>query len=444
MIPRYQTTFMKELWSDEYKYKTWFAVEVAYLEAYLKDNQKADNKLITALRAKGEKINWATFSRSVERYDEQVKHDVIAFLHALEDELGEQARLIHVGLTSSDIVDTAFAILLKKAGDEIRQHLKELIDVLWQRATECRGLMCLGRTHGQAAEPTTFGIKLLSHLSELLRSHQRLSHAIAEISVGKFSGAVGVYAHTSLKAEEMALDNLGLAVETIATQVVARDRHATFFTTLAVLAGSIERLAVEIRLLMHGQIKEVLEPFSSKQKGSSAMPHKKNPVLSENLTGLMRLMRSYAQASLENQALWHERDISHSSVERVIAPDATSIMDFALVRLKNLIKNLVIDADRMKQNLAPSKDALYSQMVMLALINKGLMRQQAYEIVQQAVLKSEGKSFCSGLKELLAHHHLTNEEIDAIFSSELTVPTEEPLFERAHELMLTTLKKSGQ
>lgn len=435
MISRYQTAAMRHLWSDEAKYETWYAVEVAYLEAYLAHVGKIDQPLIDRLRTRAQTIDWASFAKTVERYDAEVHHDVIAFLHALEDEIGDDARLIHLGLTSSDIVDTAFARTLETAGTRIAEQLKSLIAALWLKAEQNRGIASLGRTHGQAAEPTTFGIKLLSHLCELVRGSRRLGTAITDIGVGKFSGAVGVYSHTHPDVEKLALAKLGLVPETVATQVVARDRHAAFFAALATLAGSVERLAVEIRLLMHGQVLEVFEPFHAKQKGSSAMPHKKNPILSENLTGLMRLVRSYAMAAFENQALWHERDISHSSVERVIAPDATSVMEFALLRLTGLVKDLVIDRQRMSENLAASGELLGSQGVMLALVEKGMQRQRAYEIVQGAAIRGEGGSFKSRLMDAGITDYLNEGDLQKILSGSISVRFESKLFEKAKALM---------
>lgn len=435
MISRYQTELMKELWSDENKFKTWYLVEIAHLRARLANLGQEKNDLIKRLEKKKETIDWAHFSQEVFRYDREIRHDVIAFLHALEDELGDDARLLHLGLTSSDIVDTSFALLLRASLEEILKKLRLLIDTLWQQAQKYRGVMCLGRTHGQAAEPTTFGIKLLSHLAEFERSFKRLLAIKKDIAVGKLSGAVGVYSHTDPLVEKNALFALGLNPETVATQTIARDRHAAFFSALAVLAGSIERLAVEIRLLMHGQVAEVFEPFYEKQKGSSAMPHKKNPVLSENLTGLMRLMRSYAQAALENQALWHERDISHSAVERVIAPDALSVMDFALDRAVQVAKDLVVDQEKMAHNLDDVSDKLLSQAVMLALVDKGLMRQSAYEMVQKAALSSQNKNFKDALKHVGIHEFLNDDELIDIFSSQRHIVHEHHLYERVHELL---------
>ena len=436
MIPRYQTETMRCIWSDEKKYQTWFAIECAHLKATLEHRGQGSSELIERVVKKGQAIDWQGFTKKVAAYDREVKHDVIAFLHALEDELKEDARLIHLGLTSSDVVDTAFAVQLRGAAQEILRGLKALLRSVFEQAELNRGVLCLGRTHGQAAEATTFGIKLLGHFCELARSHERLCQAIEDIAVGKMSGAVGVYAHTHVDVEQEALKTLDLKIETVATQVVARDRHAAFFSALAVLGGGIERLALEIRLLMHGQIREAFEPFGSRQKGSSAMPHKKNPVLSENICGLMRLVRGYALAALENQALWHERDISHSSVERVIGPDATSIMEFAIIRLNGVIRDLRVDRDRMNESLAEAQDVLCSQSIMLALINKGVMRQRAYEMVQHAALKSQGQSFKDALLEAQILEHLGEAELEDIFKSSKGAPKNEALlFDRAQAIL---------
>lgn len=435
MIPRYQTPFMQSIWCEQTKYATWYAVEVAYLASYLEAHGTPDQNLINRLEKQAQQIDWNAFAVMVEQNDRETRHDVIAFLQALETVLGPDSRLIHLGLTSSDIVDTSFAILLKKSCVEIEKKLAQLVHTLWKKAHAHRGEKCLGRTHGQAAEPTTFGIKLLSHVCEFARSHARLREVTREIAVGKFSGAVGTFGQTEPHVERLALSKLDLLPETVATQVVARDRHAALMATLAVLAGSIERLAVEIRLLMHGQVKEVFEPFHAKQKGSSAMPHKKNPVLSENLTGLARMVRSYSLAILENQALWHERDISHSSVERVVVPDAFHLIDFALTRLTGLVEALVVDEERMSANLAEAGEILCSQSVMLALVKKGLLRKEAYELVQRAALS--GTRFSDGLVAAGVLEYMTKEELSAMFSNTNLVKYEDVLFERAQEIVGT-------
>lgn len=431
MIPRYQTEAMKAIWSDEAKFKSWLQVEIAHLEA-----QKQHSKDLGFLKNQAQSIDWSEFSKRVAHFDSHIKHDVIAFLRTVEEQMGEHARFLHRGLTSSDIVDTAFALLLKKASEQLLHRLLGLVNILWLQANKSRGVLCLGRTHGQAAEPTTFGIKLLGHLCELARGYQRLKIAADQISVGKLSGAVGVYAHTDPEVEKTALQALGLKPETIGTQVVARDRHAEFFCTLAIIAGSVERLAVEFRLLMHGQVQEAYEPFAKHQQGSSAMPHKKNPIGCENISGLMRLVRSYAVAALENQALWHERDISHSSVERVIAPDATTLLDFALDRLTQIVSGLVFDSSRMSANVSTAGDALRSQALLAALLDTGLMRSEAYELVQQAAQAISAQfNFKSALQKLGVSKYLSESKLDQILLAPSTVPHEDLLFDRAQEMM---------
>ena len=429
MIPRYQSEAMNKIWSESAKFACWLDVEVAHLKA-----QNRDKELIKSFENKQKAIDWEAFTQRVCEHETYLKHDVLAFLRALEDEFGEPARALHRGLTSSDIVDTAFALQLQKAGVHIGNELRVLLDALWQKALESRGKLCIGRTHGQAAQATTFAIKLLGHLCELARGYLRLKEACKEISVGKLSGAVGTYAFSDSNIERVALSSLGLEPETVATQVVARDRHAQFFCTLAILAGSLERLAVELRLLMHGQIKEASEPFSSKQQGSSAMPHKKNPVLCENITGLMRLVRSYSGAILENQALWHERDISHSSVERVVALDSTSLIDFALKRMTGVIKGLALDYERMTSNLADAGQSIASQAVLVALMDKGLWRSEAYELVQKAALKT-ATDFKTALKEAGIQEWLKEEELDKLLQVPAVINNEALLFDRAQVIM---------
>lgn len=436
MIPRYQTQVMSMIFSDANKFRTWFLTELAYFESYIAHNG-GDNALIARVRGRAEGIDWESFATRVAMYEKDTKHDVIAFLQVLEEDFGKDAQFFHFGLTSSDIVDTSFAIILGTACDEIVKKISMLIDVLWRKALCGQGVLCLGRTHGQAAEPTTFGLKLLSHLVEFLRARRRLKIAQEEIKVGKFSGAVGNYSHTDPRVEEEALIKLDLLPETVATQIVARDRHASLFTSLATLAGSVERLALEIRLLMHGQVQEVFEPFYDKQKGSSAMPHKKNPILSENLSGLMRLIRGYSLSAMENQALWHERDISHSSVERVIAPDAFNVMDFALTRLFEIISALQIDEKRMGINLSPYTDILSSQAIMLALIKKGMTRQQAYELVQRAAHRDPSKSFVENLCDLGIHDVLSDRELEDLMATDNKVRSEDLIFERVQRLIFS-------
>lgn len=424
MITRYQTQEIAKIWADETRYQTWLKVELAYLKTILpKLNQ--DPNLIARLEKKAGEINWTLFAKDVAHKEEKLRHDVIAFLECVEEHLGDDARFIHLGLTSSDIVDTSFAMLLKQAATAVSARLLALIQALMRKAEEFSGLVCLGRTHGRAAEPTTFGIKLLSFACELARGYQRLLVAQQEIAVGKLSGAVGVYSLVDPTSEQEALKSLGLKCETVATQVVARDRHAHYFCTLAVIAGSLERLSVAIRLLAHDGVDEVSEPFGAGQKGSSAMPHKKNPILTENVTGLMRLMRSYAMAALEDQALWHERDISHSSVERVIAPDATHAMDFALKRMTMVIEEMVVDKAKVARNVEVHGQKMRSQKILWHLINAGLARKPAYELVQKASQAAGEAAFKDSLHSLGIDKYLDEKKLGDIFTMNLA-PAHEP------------------
>jgi len=343
---------------------------------------------------------------------------VIAFLTALEEVLGKDSRWLHLGMTSSDVVDTAFAYLLKESGLQLLERLFVLRKNLFEKAFKHKNTICLGRTHGQAAEVTTFGLKLLSFAVEMQRNEERLKLAIDEISHGKLSGAVGNYGNIEPSIEREVMKTLGLKVETVSTQIVPRDRHAVFFAVLAVIAGGLERLAVEIRHLMRSEVAEAFEPFGKGQKGSSAMPHKKNPVLTENITGLARLIRGFASAAFENQALWHERDISHSSVERIIGPDATTVLDFAMHRMNQVISGLVVDEKKMLQHIDETGGLIFSESILLLLAKKGVFRQTAYTWVQEAAMKArEGEGdFQNNLKKHKeVRKYLSNANIEEAF-----------------------------
>jgi adenylosuccinate lyase len=389
MIPRYSTPEMTKLWSDGARAHAWLRVEIACVAAW-EERGVIARGTADRLTAAAAVVDVAALSARALEIEATTQHDVIAFLSACEELLGPDARFLHYGMTSSDVVDTAFALSLVDAADVIDAALVELRTALATRAQEHKRTACLGRTHGQAAEPTTFGLKLLGFVAELNRARARLAAAKDEVRSGKLSGAVGNYGNIPPAVEEFALTRLGLRVEPIATQVVPRDRHAMYFAVLGVIAGFIERLAVEVRHLQRHEVKEAFEPFGKGQRGSSAMPHKKNPILSENLTGLCRLVRSYAGAALENIALWHERDISHSSVERVIAPDATTAIHFALRRLTRVVAGLVVDEAAMKRHLDAAGDVVFSGGVLLALVEKGASRHEAYEWVQAAALGGPG------------------------------------------------------
>jgi adenylosuccinate lyase len=387
LIPRYTTDEMHALWSDAHRFETWTRVELAATRAWEKQG-KVPAGTADELAQKAKTIDWATFAKRSLEIEETTRHDVIAYLSALEEQLGDKSRHVHYGMTSSDVVDSSFACLLVEAGEQLMTRSGALLDALRARAEEHKQTLCLGRTHGQAAEPTTFGLKLLGYVAELDRGRRRLAGAIREVAHAKLSGAVGNFGNIEPAIEAGVMAELGLFCEPVSTQVVPRDRHATFFNALAVLGGLIERFAVEVRHLMRTEVGEAFEPFGKGQRGSSAMPHKKNPILTENVTGLARLLRGYAVAAMENQALWHERDISHSSVERVIGPDATTALDFALQRTTRVAEGLVVDADAMKAHLDATGGLVYSESILLALVDAGVLRQEAYGWVQQAALQA--------------------------------------------------------
>jgi len=412
VIPRYSREIMSEIWSQENKYKTWLAVELAACEALAKLG-KIPQKSLKNIKEK--------VSININRIDEierTTRHDVIAFLTSLTEKVGDDGRFIHMGMTSSDVLDTAFAVQLKEAADILLEDIDMLLVVLKKRALENKHTLMIGRSHGIHAEPITFGLKMALWYQEMQRNRRRLLQAKDAVSYGKISGAVGTFSFIDPFVEEYVCNKLGLKPAPVSSQIVQRDRHAEFFTTLAIIASSLDKFAQEIRLLQRTEVREAEEYFSPGQKGSSAMPHKRNPVLSENISGLSRLIRSYAVAALENVALWHERDISHSSAERVIGPDATIALDFMLSRFANMMDRLVVYPKRMLENLNMTHGVIFSQMVLLALIEKGLSREAAYAIVQQNAMKSwaEGIAF----KELLEHDpavkkYLRKKDLAAIF-----------------------------
>jgi adenylosuccinate lyase len=368
---------MVSIWTDEARYAIWLEIERHALEGLVKVGQAPQE----ALDAYNQK---ATFS--AERIDEierEVKHDIIAFLTNVAEHVGPLSRFVHKGMTSSDVVDTCLAVQMRRAGLLIDSKIVALLEVLKTRAVEFKHTPCIGRSHGIHAEPTTFGIKLAGWYAEMKRQRQRLAHAISSISTGKLSGAVGTYAGIDPRVEAHVMERLSLTVETVATQVVARDRHAEFMACLAGIGSSIERFSVEIRHLQRTEVREVMEGFAPGQKGSSAMPHKRNPILTENLCGLARLLRSYAQACFENVALWHERDISHSSVERVAVPDACAALDFMLSRFTGVVRNLVVSPERMMANLESTRGTIFSGHLLLALVDRGMTREEAYALVQR-------------------------------------------------------------
>jgi adenylosuccinate lyase len=388
MIPRYTRPEMAAIWATEQRLRLWLEIELCALEAMAAIGQ-VPGDVAVRVRAAAERHRPALIDpQRVEEIEAESRHDVIAFLTHVEQVIGPEARYLHLGMTSSDLLDTALAVQLTGAADLLLGDLDRLLAALKRRAHEHKDTLCIGRSHGVHAEPTTFGLKLAGFYAEFGRNRRRLEQARAEVATCAISGAVGTFANVDPQIEEQVAARLELSPEPISTQVIPRDRHAAFFATLAVIASGIERLATEVRHLQRTEVAEVAEPFAVGQKGSSAMPHKQNPVLAENLTGLARLVRATVIPALENVALWHERDISHSSVERVIAPDATIALDFALHRLAGLIEGLQVDRARMRANLEQTKGLIHSQRVLLALTEAGLGRQEAYAIVQRHALEA--------------------------------------------------------
>jgi len=430
MIPRYTRETMGQLWSEENKLRVWLQVELAVCEAW------AGLGVIPqeALREIKEKAR--VDPQRVKELERETRHDVAAFVMQLEEVVGEAGRWVHFGLTSYDVVDTALSLLLKEALGIILEDLEGLMEAVKERAFEHRDTVMIGRTHGVHAEPITFGLKLALWYEELKRHRGRLRRAREGISVGKVSGAVGTYAHVPPQVEEFVCRRLGLRPAPISSQIVQRDRHAEVFAALALLASSIEKFALEIRHLQRTEVLEAEEPFAEGQKGSSAMPHKRNPIGSENLCGLARVVRANLMAALEDVPLWHERDISHSSVERIIAPDSTILIDFMLWRLSRIVKGMRIYPERMKENLERTRGLIFSQAVMLELIRKGLPRQEAYRMVQRNAMKTwEGeedfKTLVKGDVEI--RKFLTEAEIEECFSLKRHLRHVNFLFRRVFE-----------
>ncbi|WMT85673.1 adenylosuccinate lyase [Pelagibacterium sp. 26DY04] len=430
MIPRYSRPQMVDIWSPETKYKIWFEIEAHAATAQAR---------LGVIPAEAAEVVWAKGKDAkfdVDRIDEierEVKHDVIAFLTHLAEIVGPEARFVHQGMTSSDVLDTTLSVQLSRAADLLLADLDALLAALKKRAYEHKDTITIGRSHGIHAEPTTFGVKLAQAYAEFSRCRERLVNARAEIATCAISGAVGSFANIDPSVEEYVAEQMGLAVEPVSTQVIPRDRHAMYFATLGVIASSIERLAVEIRHLQRTEVLEAEEYFSKGQKGSSAMPHKRNPVLTENLTGLARLVRGMVTPALENVALWHERDISHSSVERMIGPDATVTLDFALARLTNVIENLVVYPENMKANMDKLGGLHNSQRFLLALTQAGMSREESYSAVQRNAMKvwrGEGAfpDFLKADPEVSAK--LTDEQIDASFDDAYHLKHVDTIFRR--------------
>ncbi|MDI6796613.1 MAG: adenylosuccinate lyase [Desulfatibacillaceae bacterium] len=428
MIPRYTKEKMGSLWTDQSRYDAWLKVEVAACQAM------AELGIIPVEAAKVIEEKAAFDVARIEEIEHETKHDVIAFLTCVGESVGPESRYIHKGMTSSDMLDTAFAWLLKQAGEILLQDIDDLAEAILQRAMEHKHTVMIGRSHGIHAEPITFGLKLAVWYDEMIRNKKRLEDAVKVISFGKISGAVGTFANTPPEVEALVCKKLGLSPAPASTQVVQRDRHAQFFTTLAICAATVEKIATEIRHLQRTEVLEAEEFFSKGQKGSSAMPHKRNPISSENLCGLARIIRSNALAALENVALWHERDISHSSVERVIGPDSTILLDYALVRLTQVIKNLVVYPENMLKNLELTRGLIFSQQVLLALAQAGASREEAYRLVQDnamAVWQDSSKNF----KELLLQdgqigRYLEKAAIEQIFDLDYHLKYVDTIFAR--------------
>ncbi len=384
MIDRYTRPEMGRIWSEQNQFQKWLEVEILAAEA-LAELGKVPKAAVARIKKK------ARFKLArIRQIEKEVRHETIAFLSSVAESVGDDARFLHVGMTSSDVMDTALALQLKEAASLLIEDVREIMRVLRRQAFRYKKIPMIGRTHGVHAEPITFGLKLALWHEEMRRHLARLEGAAGEISVGKISGAVGTFAQVSPKVEAYVCRKSGLKPALVSNQIIQRDRHAFFFATLAVIASSLEKFAVEIRHLQRTEVREAEEPFTRGQKGSSAMPHKRNPILSENVSGLARLMRAYALAALENVPLWHERDISHSSVERVIAPDATIVLDFMLRRMTYVLKDLCVYPENMRRNLERSGGVIFSERVLLRLVDKGLSRDAAYRMVQRHALKAAG------------------------------------------------------
>ena len=403
MIERYSRKEIKKIWEEKNKYQIWLDIEIAAAQAM--EKLKVIPKGVSSKIRKKAKIN----VERIHEIENKVHHDVIAFLTSITEKVSPEGKFLHQGMTSSDVLDTCFNVQLVRASKIINKDIDEILKVLKNKSLKYKKTICIGRSHGVHAEPTTFGLKLASYYEEFKRNKKRLESAVKEISTCAISGAVGTFANVDPRVEAHVAKKLGLRVEPISTQVIPRDRHAYYFSVLAIIAGSIERVATEIRNLQKTELQEVEEFFDKKQKGSSAMPHKKNPILSENLTGLARMIRSYVIPALENIALWHERDISHSSVERNIGPDSTITLDFALNRLKNILENMNVYPKKMLENLNITNGLIFSQRVMLELTKHGFSREKAYTIVQKNAQNSWKKNI--SLYESLIHDKMINKKI---------------------------------
>ena len=427
MIERYSLPKMSSIWQDEFKFKTMLLIEILALEALAKKG-RVPREAVLRIKKK------ATFEiEKIKKIEEKTQHDVVAFVTCVAQHIGSDAKYLHLGLTSSDILDTTLGVQLKESCDILLADLERLRKVLAQKAARYKEMVCIGRTHGVHAEPTTFGLKLALWFDETKRNLTRLERVKQEVAIGKISGAVGTYANIEPEVESYICKKLRLKAAPIATQVIQRDVYAHYMSTLAIIGSSLDKFATEIRHLQRTEVREAEEPFGKGQKGSSAMPHKRNPVICERICGLARLLRSNAQAALENVALWHERDISHSSVERVIIPDSSILLDYMLHKFIEVVEGLLVYPDAMLANVVRTKGLIFSQRVLLALMKKGLARQRAYDMVQHSAMKSwrENSDFRKNLlsnKEVM--RHLDSRELDAIFDLEYYLRNVNKIFRR--------------
>lgn len=427
MIERYSRPQMAAIWESKNKYETWLKVELLACEAMV-GRGEAPKSALKVIRSRA-KID----PDRIDELEKTVKHDVIAFLTSITEKVGEEGRYLHMGMTSSDVLDTALAVQMRQAADILIGDLRSLLEVLKRRAEEHKETIMIGRSHGVHGEPITFGLKMALWYEETKRNLLRMQQAKEIISFGKISGAMGTFAHLHPSVETAVCEKLGLKPEPVSNQIVQRDRHAQFLQTLALIAASLDKFATEIRHLQRTEVLEAEEPFEKGQKGSSAMPHKRNPIGCENICGLARVIRSHAQAALENVPLWHERDISHSSVERIILPDSTILLDFMLARFTKIMKGLFVHPERMTRNLDLTGGTIYSQKVLLLLIQKGMKREKAYEIVQSAAMEvfNKGGSF---KKAILSHPDLSKrlsvQEIEACFDPRQFVSHIETIYKR--------------
>jgi len=440
MIERYSRPQMKKIWSEENKFDLWLKVEIAVCEAWAELGEIPQKEIV--------KIRKASYNLNrIAGFLKVTHHDMTAFLNSVAESLGEESRFVHLGLTSSDVMDTALGLQLTQAADILAKDIAELISVLESKAIEYKYTIMMGRTHGVHAEPTTFGLKMALWTEEMKRNAQRLAEARENISVGKISGAVGTYATVPPQVEEIACARVGLTPAPISSQIIQRDRHAQFLTTLAIIASSLEKFATEIRGLQRTEVREVEEPFEAGQTGSSAMPHKRNPELCERVCGLARLIRGYALTSLENIALWHERDISHSSTERIILPDSCLALDYMLSMFTSIMKGLKVYPENMRRNIEITQGVIFSQRVLLALIDKDLPRGEAYKIVQDNAMKAweKRKSFLSLLEtDRRITARLSKKELNSLFDYDYYLKYVDDVFKRLKLTKTKRGKKAGK